>query len=441
MNTYRYALGIVLLLLLLPSTLLAQEKSEKNEKNLTEPEELYEQLKELKKPAEKKLAQRWYNLVKRRSWTDQSGKHKTFAKYLDHDPDFQWVKLLVLTRKGDTRTEKEVTVPLAKLDKKGKSVVNRIAFAREKIEELLSDTSTEGGPNARRAEQGYAREGGYGSYQGGEAAAMAIPAPTNENEKESEKDALSQEEPDQPYGYPPSATEPDARQLPEPGREAQEFMAKPGQIPAPMQTLTTLSSSQVDPNQPDLPDQSPWRTSYQAFSEQLSASRGEREGWVLDWGGLDALAARYEAFRAPSRVARGELSQEQVQPLFLKAAMAARELGEVVWEATLKSPIVGPSQAIWFELPPLPEPFGIVFLCEQKNAGDFGRFQAGEKVQFIGRFDGFIDEHLLLIRLRFPDQPLEDLTDEPQITMPTGSYSSQESDQAVYPPVRETDEK
>ena len=58
------------------------------------------------------LAQRWRKLVQRRSWTDRSGKHKTFAKYLDHDPDFQWVKLLVLTGKGETQTEKEVTVPV-----------------------------------------------------------------------------------------------------------------------------------------------------------------------------------------------------------------------------------------------------------------------------------------------------------------------------------------
>ena len=124
--------------------------------------------------------------MQRRSWTDLSGKHKTFAKYLDHDPDLQWVKLLVLTGKGEEQTEKEVTVPLAKLDKNGQSVVKRIAIAWRQIEKTLSAAGTEGNLNARRApEQGYAREGGY---QGGETEDMPASASSNEMDTRNQKE-------------------------------------------------------------------------------------------------------------------------------------------------------------------------------------------------------------------------------------------------------------
>jgi hypothetical protein len=87
-------------------------------------------------------------------------------------------------------------------------------------------------------------------------------------------------------------------------------------------------------------------------------------------------------------------------------------LGEIVWEATLKSPILSPSQAIWFDFPPLPEPFGIIFLCEEENAGDYQRFQAGDRVQFIGRFDRFAGTDLLVMRIRFPAERRPQLRNE-----------------------------
>ena len=55
MNNHRHSIRMVLLVLLFPTALAVQETAEKN---LTEPEQLYEQLKQLKKLEQKQLAQK-----------------------------------------------------------------------------------------------------------------------------------------------------------------------------------------------------------------------------------------------------------------------------------------------------------------------------------------------------------------------------------------------
>ena len=416
MKNNRYVPGIVLLLLLFPVSLVAQNRAEKN---LTEPEELYEQLKQSKKSSHKLFAQRWRKLVQRRSWTDQSGKHKTYAKYLEHDPDLKWVKLLVLTGKGKTQTEKEVTVQLAKLDKNGQSVVKRIAIARKKIEEILSVAGKEGRVDARgAAELGFAREGGY---QGGVAEGLAVPGVLEEDPVSSREGPMAPEEGD---ALPRARRPRKQRESQEPAKFSPEVGPREAWVPpgdgfddnaleARMrgrfqgeQSTREAPHAGLDPNLPDLPDQQPWRTSSQAFSEQLSATRGEDGQWVLDWGEMGALADRYKALLATSRFVCGKLAQWELNPLLIRAKRSSRKMGEIVWKAKIKSPITDPSQAIAFDLPPLPEPFGMVCFCEQENAGDYQRFGAGDQVQFIGRFDGFVG-HTLVMRVRFPDKPIE----------------------------------
>ena len=400
MNNGRHPTWTVLLILLFPALLLAQEKTGRTDKTLTEPEELYEQLKQSKDRSQKLLAKRWRGLVQQRSWTDLSGKHKTFAKYLEHDPGLQWVKLLVHTGKGEEQTTKVVTVPLTKLDKNGQSVVKRIAIARRQIDELLSADSTEKNRNpGGYSEQAYAMEEGYSTR--GEGSIGDEGDLTNPNSARGRDASRQQAERRQP-AYP---TEMEGLYT----EEAFEREEDNGQIVAPLPDKTSEKKPSnrdayppVDPNQPNLPDQAPWRTSYKAFLNRLSATRDDRGEWSIDWGGLNELAARHEASQAISRFVQDELNREELQFILDSEDDAAHRLGEVVWEATLKSPILGPYQAIWFDFPPLPEPFGIVFLCEQENAGDFQRFTPGDRVQFIGRFDRFTDHHLLIMRIRFP---------------------------------------
>ncbi len=394
MNNDWHSTWVVLLVLLFPALLLAQEKTRQTEVNRTEPEELYEQLKQSKNQAQKLLAKRWRGLVQQRGWTDLSGKHKIFAKYLEHDPGLQWVKLQVRAGKGEKETTKVITVQLAKLDKNAQSVVKRIAIARRQIDEILSEDDKEKSRSpGGYSEQAYAREGGYPP-----------------------EDAEDLMNPDLPRGRDPSRQQTDRQRPADPN--AMEFYAE-GQMGRPRQDRERGDAlpgkisrkepfhrdipTSVDLNQPDLPDQAPWRTSYEAFLNRLSATRDDERGWILDWGGLNELAARHKATRAISRFVRGELSQEELPTFRDRADDASERLGEVVWEATLKSPVLGPYQATWFDFPPLPEPFGILFLCEQENAGDFQRFAVGDRVRFIGRFDGFTDQHLLLMRIRFPE--------------------------------------
>ena len=136
--------GFLVLATLVPVFSFAEDKK-------TEPEELYEQLKDSEDPSERRLAKRWQGLIRRRQWTDISGKYKTFAKYLEHDPELKWVKLLALVKKGDEQSEKEIQVPLQRLDKKSQAVVKRIALTSEQIDKLLAESSTDSGTRSTRS--------------------------------------------------------------------------------------------------------------------------------------------------------------------------------------------------------------------------------------------------------------------------------------------------
>src|SRR5215216_2371036 len=117
----RRILGATLVGLCLVSCASAVETTEP-----TKAEKLYEQLKDSEKQANRLLADRWHKLVRQRQWADSTGKHKTYARYVDHDPNLQSVKLLVLVKSGDQQSFKEGTVPLSRLSKTDQAIVKRI---------------------------------------------------------------------------------------------------------------------------------------------------------------------------------------------------------------------------------------------------------------------------------------------------------------------------
>ncbi len=116
----------------------------------TEPERLAEQLSESSEQKQRTLGKRWESLIRRRQWTSASGKHKTFAKYVDHAPDLSWVKLLVLVKSDEEQTEKEIQIPLEKLDKKGRAVLDRIALRRKEVEKALAISESTSGSQSER---------------------------------------------------------------------------------------------------------------------------------------------------------------------------------------------------------------------------------------------------------------------------------------------------
>ena len=128
-------------------TLSAQELA-------TDAERSYRDLRRSHDTKSRLLADRWYGAVKLQEWTDATGKFKTTAKYLEHDPDLAWVKLRVIEGSGDDRVVKEVTIPLEKLSKVCQARVRRIDALSEKVaaavveEKDLAAEKDEGQTNA-----------------------------------------------------------------------------------------------------------------------------------------------------------------------------------------------------------------------------------------------------------------------------------------------------
>jgi hypothetical protein len=87
------------------------------------------------------IAERYFALVRLQEWSDVTGKSKVTAKYLEHDPDLEWVKLQMVRGRGADRVVQEKTIPVAKLSKICQSRVRQIAMLQKKLDELLTDES------------------------------------------------------------------------------------------------------------------------------------------------------------------------------------------------------------------------------------------------------------------------------------------------------------
>jgi len=108
------------------STLSAEEQT-------TAAERTYRELRKSHDTKTQIMAERWYGLVRLQEWTAASGKFKTTAKYVEHDPDLAWVKLRVVEGSGTKRVVKDITIPTSKLNKECQSRVRQIGFLTEKV--------------------------------------------------------------------------------------------------------------------------------------------------------------------------------------------------------------------------------------------------------------------------------------------------------------------
>ena len=99
----------------------------------TNAERTYREVRDSTDVKTKLMAERWYSAIKLQEWGDASGKFKTTAKYVEHDPNLTWVKLRVIRGTGDKRVVKDVTIPLEKLSKVCQARVRQIGVLSEKV--------------------------------------------------------------------------------------------------------------------------------------------------------------------------------------------------------------------------------------------------------------------------------------------------------------------
>ena len=91
------------------------------------------------------MAERYLNLVKVQEWSDLSGKFRTIARYVKHDPNLTTVTIESIKGRGADRTTKEVTVPVDKLSKICQSRVRQIDIVQKKIKEMSPPKPGENG--------------------------------------------------------------------------------------------------------------------------------------------------------------------------------------------------------------------------------------------------------------------------------------------------------
>jgi hypothetical protein len=90
------------------------------------------------------LAERYLNTVKLSEWSDLSGKFKTYAKYVKHDPTLTTVTIEIARGRGAERTTEEKTIPVDKLSKTCQSRVRQIDMMQKRLKELAAKPGENG---------------------------------------------------------------------------------------------------------------------------------------------------------------------------------------------------------------------------------------------------------------------------------------------------------
>jgi hypothetical protein len=93
-------------------------------------ESTYYDLRRSRDRTTRQWAERYFTLTKLQEWSSAKGK-KVKAKYVSHAPDLASVTLALAQGK-------EVTVPVAQLDKTSQSRVKQIAVTQKKLDELIA---------------------------------------------------------------------------------------------------------------------------------------------------------------------------------------------------------------------------------------------------------------------------------------------------------------
>jgi hypothetical protein len=137
----------------------------------------------------KSMAERYINLVKIQEWTDLSGRFKTVAYYVRHDPNLSTVTIEITKGRGAERTTEQKTVPVEKLSKTCQSRVRQIDTLQKKLKEMAAKAAkdgvlntpgaTPGNPGGPMVDERGAEPGAPGPGQpGSQPGAEAVPDPS-----------------------------------------------------------------------------------------------------------------------------------------------------------------------------------------------------------------------------------------------------------------------
>ncbi len=342
----------------------------------------------------KLMAERWYNAIREQEWGDASGKFKTTAKYLEHDPALAWVKLRVIQGTGDKRVVKDVTIPLEKLSKSCQARVRTIGVLSEKIavaieaekdkERQDTDGAARAGESPEVGMQGEEPRDGRGGYDAG-LAGMDAEQVTAEREQTTRGRG-----PETPAPQ-PAVVSNDGPPLPAllPGLPAMPAGSPAAAVP---QASTPPIAAGLQP------DDEAWRTSYDAFRANIKPT-SNHSLIDVDWGDLHALKQAHDTLlRLESAGSVDEAGLAEIR-LQLDA------VGEVNWEATLSD--TSDQHGDWTRplgLPMLPEPLEIRFILDPaRDPGPWRDLKAGDRVHFIGRFYAFHEEFGVTVAIRFQE--------------------------------------
>ncbi|RIK84259.1 MAG: hypothetical protein DCC67_05175 [Planctomycetota bacterium] len=367
MHRARLHAAALCLSLLAPAWSAAQEP--------TEPERLYEQLNESEEPGSGPLAERWRVLVRQRVWSDKSGKFKVYARYVDHDPDFKSVTLLILQKKGDQQSFKQSTIPLDKLGKSEQALVKRIAQVRKEVEAMLAAGPSDAG---EPGEPGESRE----------TAGEVEPPPLGEGRTSAGLEGLLIDG---------QAVEGQSLE----GMERQVFSGDPA---AQYGRRRQTAPEAVAPSATMRSE--PWRTDFASLAAELSSSYDSSGKPKASFGSLAQLQAVYELERNLAESRKKPAAERPPQAALVQQAMAcgwARGgLGPVVWEVTLTAPVAGPGAKIEHDLAP-PEPFSVTLIADSARAESFREIAVGTPVRLMGYFTslgGGAEKPELVLRVR-----------------------------------------
>ena len=409
-----------MLLSLAARTLSAQELA-------TDAERSYRQLRKSHDTQTQLLAERWYGAIKLQVWTDATGKFSTTAKYLEHDPDFAWVKLRIIQGSGDERVVREVTIPVSKLSKVCQARVRRIGVLAEKVAAAVTEEEEQGSEVLDNGgEMSDDSSGGRNRSDAGLAGLDAEQVQAEGRDPRATSDPRQSRDPRQardPRTYLPAEGASGSESAVAPAGGGSTLPALRAPVPSDRVAALPAVSPASDPRSsasapagpaepaepgapPNLPDSDPWRTDYYVFRANFTVGADGTISVNEPWPGMVrmqelSVRAKHNYDQLVGRAAR-------MTPTSFLEMPELGEVGEFMWEATVAQPVG--AEAAWTEvlgLPPLPEPLKIEFrLDNERGAGPWQQLAVGDRVRFVGRLIGFAGHNVWVAAIRFPaDQP------------------------------------
>jgi len=317
------------------------------------------------------LAERYFNLVKLQEWSDLTGKFKTTAKYVEHDPNLTWVKLEIV--RGRERTTRQI--PVEKLSKTCQSRVKQIDLIQKKLDELLATADVSGDVSPE-----------VGGLPGSEVGAPLLDEAGREprTERRRQQDAAPRLREPIPATVSPPAAEQQPTSAAEPFDPDPLRFAEMDLSAAPTQAESLQLAPAIGSPVPGTPsranvDRGQWATSYRAFIANFKVTRDAEGPVQVDYGELAKVASGPGPF-----------------------PMSAPPL-EVSWQGRLKEvQAAEDGVTLVFDLPLPPPPLNLQFRADLESPAEiWSQFSPGDPIHFEGRIR-FTGPTSMVVEVREP---------------------------------------